>query len=123
MSYLDTRITRDEFIKTRGVTSTQANARTSLNLFDHFCSELYQKNGESIVLDIEKAISDDGNYDRLIRLTNSFVQWLLEVHLDIMQKKCITNNSKDDPCPPNYSKNSNYERECNFTVYARKLQS
>jgi len=56
MSYLDTKITRDEFIKTRGVTSTQANARTSLNLFDHFCNESFQKNGDSVVLDIENAI-------------------------------------------------------------------
>ena len=56
MSYLDTRINRDEFIKTRGVPSTQANARTSLNLFDYFCNESFQKNGDSVVLDIENAI-------------------------------------------------------------------
>jgi len=34
MSYLDTRITRDEFIKTRGVPSTQANAGVDQNLVE-----------------------------------------------------------------------------------------
>jgi integrase len=87
MSYLDTRITRDEFIKTRGAISTQANATTALNLFDHFCNGEYQKSGEQVVLDMEQIINSDGNYDRLYRLCNGFVQWLLEDHLEILVKK------------------------------------
>jgi len=87
MSYLDTRITRDEFIKTRGAKSTQANATTALNLFDHFCNGMYQKHGDPVILDIEQAINEDGNYDRLYRLCNGFVLWLLEDHLEILVKK------------------------------------
>ncbi len=37
MSYLGSRITREEFIKTRGAETTQSNARVALNMFDHFC--------------------------------------------------------------------------------------
>ncbi len=87
MSYLDTRMTRDEFIKTRGATSTQANATTALHLFDYFCDKSYQKSGDQVVLDLEEMINHDGNYDRLYRMCNSFVQWLLEDHLDILVKK------------------------------------
>jgi len=87
MSYLDSRITREEFIKTRGAISTQANATTALNLFDHFCNEAYQKSGEQVVLDMEKIINQDGNYDRLYRLCNGYVQWLLDDHLEIKIKK------------------------------------
>ena len=39
-------------------------------------------NGDVVVLDIENAINADGNYDRLFRLTNSFVQWLMDDHLN-----------------------------------------
>ena len=37
MSYLENRITRDEFIMTRGAERSQALAKISLNLFDYFC--------------------------------------------------------------------------------------
>ncbi len=70
MSYLDTRTTRDEFIKTRSVKSTQANATTALNLSDHFCNQSYQKSGEPVILDMEHVINQDGNYDRLYVLGN-----------------------------------------------------
>ena len=87
MSYLDSRITREEFIKTRDAISTQVNATTALNLFDHFCNEAYQKSGEQVVLDIENIINQDGNYDRLCRMCNTYVQWLLEDHLEIKIQK------------------------------------
>jgi hypothetical protein len=72
MSYLDSRITRDEFIKTRGAISTQANATTALNLFDHFCNGAYQKSGEQVVLDMENIVNQDGHYDRLYRMCNAY---------------------------------------------------
>ena len=87
MSYLDTRITTKEFIRTRGSSYTQKNTITALNLFDHFCNELYQKTGEQVVLDLEEAINQDGNYDRLYRLVNGYVQWLLEDHPNIKIQK------------------------------------
>ena len=48
MSCLVSRITREEFIKTRGAETTQSNARVALNMFDHFCQGTYGKSGEEI---------------------------------------------------------------------------
>ena len=87
MSYLDTRITRKEFIQTRGAKSTQGSCITALNLFDYFCKGMYQKTGEEVVLDLEEMINQDGNYDRLYRLVNGFVQWLQEDHQEIIVQK------------------------------------
>ena len=67
MSYLDNRITREEFIKTRGALRTQQNTTTSLNLFDHFCKGTYQKDGDLVILDITNAVKQDQNHDRLFR--------------------------------------------------------
>ena len=52
MEYLNNRITRKEFIKKRGAEKTQMGVTTSLNLFDHFCNETYQKHGDGVVLDM-----------------------------------------------------------------------
>jgi integrase len=87
MDYLDGRITKEEFIKTRGTKATQNGAKFALNLFGYFTNQQYQKTGQEVVLDIEKEIEKDGKYDRLFRLTNQFVQWLQEDHLDIKIKK------------------------------------
>lgn len=88
MEYLNNRITRTEFIKTRGSLRTQQNAKTCLNLFDFFCQGVHQKNGDNVILDMENAIKQDTNYDRLFRLCNSFVLWLQEDQPDcIVQKR------------------------------------
>ena len=90
MSYLDDKITTEEFIKNRGAVKTQKIARSSLNLFDLFTKATFDgKEGEKVVLDIKKEIEKDGNHNRLFILTNKFIQWLLEPHADIKVK---TNN-------------------------------
>ena len=90
MSYLDDKITTEEFIKNRGAVKTQKLARSSLNLFDLFTKATFDgKKGEKVVLDIKKEIDKDGNHNRLFILTNKFIQWLLEPHADIKVK---TNN-------------------------------
>ena len=43
MSYLNTEITREEFINTRGAEKTQMGTRSSLNIFDRFCESSYKK--------------------------------------------------------------------------------
>ena len=59
MSYLDTRITRKEFIQTRGAKPTQSSCVTALNLFDYYCNGMYQKTGEEVVLDLEGMINQE----------------------------------------------------------------
>jgi len=59
----------------------------SLNLFDFFCKETYQKNGDEVILDIENIIKQDANYARLFRLCNSFILWLQEDQSDCIVKK------------------------------------
>ena len=59
----------------------------SLNLFDFFCKETYQKNGDEVILDIENIIKQDANYARLFRLSNSFILWLQEDQPDCIVKK------------------------------------
>jgi len=83
MSYLDTRITREEFISTRGAKQTQDSAINGLNLFDYFCKHAHNKDGDEVILEIQKAIKQDNNSDRLFRLCNSFVQWLQEDHPEV----------------------------------------
>ena len=61
MSCLVSRITREEFIKTRGAETTQSNARVALNMFDHFCQGMYGKSGEEIVLELELVCKKDQN--------------------------------------------------------------
>jgi len=87
MDYLNNRITRKEFISTRGAVKTQLGATTSLNLFDYFCKQMYQKEGDQVTLDIENAIKLDGEYDRLFRLCNSFVKWLEKDHPEIKVRR------------------------------------
>ncbi len=57
MSYLDTEITRNEFINTRGAEKTQMGTRSSLNLFDRFCESTYREKGDSVVRNLESAIN------------------------------------------------------------------
>ena len=76
MDYLDGRITKEEFIKSRGVENTQLSCKWALNLLDYYTQSTYQKTGEQVVLEIEKEISKDGKYDRLFRFTNNFVSTL-----------------------------------------------
>ena len=83
MSYLETRISRKEFIETRGAKNTQANANNSLRLFDYFCTHQFQKDGDEIILEIQQAIEKDNNFERMFRLCNSFVKWLSEAHPDV----------------------------------------
>ena len=61
MSYLETRITRKEFIQTRGSTRTQESANMSLRLFDYFCKGVYRKGGDEIIIEIQTAVKQDGN--------------------------------------------------------------
>ena len=89
MSYLDARITRNEFISTRGARQTQLSAQNSLRLLDYFCKNIHHKNGDEIILELQNAIKKDGKFDRLFRLCNNFVQWLQEDHPDVKVK---TNN-------------------------------
>ena len=87
MSYLNDRITTEEFIKTRGAVKTQKLARWSLHLFDLFTKDtLDGKSCEQVVLDLEKEIAKDGKNDRLFILTNKFIQWLQVDHEDIKVK-------------------------------------
>ncbi len=51
MSYLDTEITRNDFITTRGEEKTQMGAKSSLNLFDRFCESTYREKGDSVAID------------------------------------------------------------------------
>jgi len=87
MSYLDTKITRNDFITTRGEEKTQMGAKSSLNLFDRFCESTYKENGDTVVRNLESAIKKDGNYDRLFMICNNFVLWLQEEHPEIMVKR------------------------------------
>ncbi len=87
MSYLDTRITRDQFIKTRGAEKTQLGTCSSLNLFDRFCESSYKEDGDTVVRNLESAIKNDKNYDRLFMICNNFVIWLLEDHPEIIVKR------------------------------------
>ncbi len=87
MSYLDTRITRDQFIKTRGAEKTQLGTRSSLNLFDRFCESSYKEDGDTVVRNLESAIKNDKNYDRLFMICNNFVIWLQEDHPEIIVKR------------------------------------
>jgi len=50
MEYLNNKITRIEFIKTRSSLRTQQNAKTDLNLFDFFYEATFQKNGDDVTL-------------------------------------------------------------------------
>ncbi len=93
MEYLNNRITRTEFVKTRGSLRTQQNANTCLNLFDFFCKGTYQKNGDYVILDMENAIKQDANYDRLFILCNSFVLWLQEDQPDCIVKRHLSSIS------------------------------
>ena len=87
MSYLNTEITHEEFINTRGAEKTQMGTRSSLNLFDRFCESSYKENGDRVVRNLESAIKKDGNYDRLFMICNNFVGWLQEEHPEIMVKR------------------------------------
>ena len=87
MSYLDDKITTEEFINTRGALKTKKLARWSLHLFDLFTKDtLDGKSCEQVVLDMQKEIEKDGKFDRLFILTNKFIQWLQEDHEDIKVK-------------------------------------
>tara|TARA_R110002051_G_scaffold271392_1_gene331765 strand:+ start:615 stop:1772 length:1158 start_codon:yes stop_codon:yes gene_type:complete len=99
MSYLVSRITREEFIKTRGAETTQSNARVALNMFDHFCQSTYDKTGDQVVLDLELICKQDGNYDRVFKLVNSFIMWLAEDHPELRINMCnkIMSVSKHHP--------------------------
>ena len=99
MSYLVSRITREEFIKTRGAETTQSNARVALNMFDHFCQGTYGKSGDQVVLDLELVCKQDSNYDRVFKLVNNFILWLGQDHPELRINMCnqIMGKPKNHP--------------------------
>jgi len=48
---------------------------------------MYQKDGDQVTLDMENAIKQDKEYDRLFRLCNSFVKWLEKDHPEIKVRR------------------------------------
>ena len=88
MDYLDSRITTEQFIQFRGTKASQTGTKTALNLLGYFTKATFDgKTAEEVVLDMQKAIANDGNYNRLFNLFNQFIQWLSVEHKDIKAQK------------------------------------
>ena len=56
---------------------------TVLNQFNYFTTDVYQKQGETLLAELKEQVKQDGNNERIYIILHKFTQWLLVDHLDL----------------------------------------
>ena len=88
MSYLDTKISREQFIKQSGKKMTQESAKMSLKLFEWFCKDEYDgKTGDEIISEVQVVIKQHGNQNMVYIICSAFILWLQEEHPEIKTQR------------------------------------
>jgi len=63
MSYLETKISRKQFIRQSGKSRTQKSCAMALSTFDKFCkAEYHGKDGDEILSEVQVAIKQHGQF-------------------------------------------------------------
>lgn len=90
MSYIK-ELTREQYLANIENQRTRESKVTSLNQFDVFCKNTFDKNGDQVIIDLRNHIKKTLDDSNLYRLLQSFVNWLNEDHLELIIKaRCHT---------------------------------
>ncbi len=84
MSYLQSKITIEEFLKNITKNSKRTHFKTILNTFNIFCNQKYQKSSQQVLDDLFDEISETRSNDKIYVLFTHFKEWLLVDHPEIV---------------------------------------
>ena len=85
MSYIE-ELTREQHLANIENHRTRESNLTSLNQFDEFCIDLFEKNGDHVTLDARDHIKETLDDSNLYGLLQGFVSWLNEDHPELLIK-------------------------------------
>lgn len=84
MSYLQSKITIEEFLNNITKNSKRDHFKTILNTFNSFCNQKYSKSSQEILDDLFDDISKTHSNDKIYVLFSHFKEWLLVDHPEIV---------------------------------------
>jgi len=84
MSYLESKITIEEFLNNITKKSKKDHFKTILNTFNIFCNQKYQKSSQEVLDDLFEDISKLHSNDKIYVLFSHFKEWLLVDHPEIV---------------------------------------
>ena len=83
MSYLQNRITIQQYLESITNRSKKSHVESVLNQFDIFCNQKYSKSSQHVLDDIHDEISKTHSNDKIYVMFNHFKEWLLVDHPEI----------------------------------------
>ena len=84
MSYIENRITINQYIESITNSSKKNHIGSILNIFNTFCMEKYGKTNQQILDDIYDEVKKSHSNDKIYVFFNYFKDWLLVDHPDIV---------------------------------------
>ena len=84
MSYLQSKITIEEFLNNITKNSKRTHFKTILNTFNKFCNQKYHKSNQQVLDDLFDEISKTHSNDKIYILFTHFKEWLLVDHPEIV---------------------------------------
>jgi len=77
MSYVENKITIDEYLDNISNRAKKCRVQSILNTFNHFCNQRYDKSSQQILDDLFDEIRKTHSNDKVYVLFNHFKDWLL----------------------------------------------
>ena len=83
MSYIENKITMEEYLKNISNRSKKYHIGSILKTFNHFCNQRYDKSSQQVLDDLFNEIGKTHSNDKVYVLFNHFKDWLLIDHPEI----------------------------------------
>jgi len=83
MSYLQSRITINQYLDSITNRSKKSHVESVLNQFDIFCNQKYNKSSQQVLDDIYDEVNKTHSSDKVYVMFNHFKEWLLIDHPEI----------------------------------------
>ncbi len=83
MSYIDNKITVEEYLKNIQIKSMREQYRSIIHQFDFFCTDEFNKTANQVLEDLAIDWEETHRSNKIILVLNKFVQWCLNDHPEL----------------------------------------
>ncbi len=83
MSYIDNKITIEEYLKNIQIKSMREQYISIIHQFDFFCADEFNKTANQVLDDLAIDWENTHQSNKIITVLNKFVQWCLNDHLEL----------------------------------------
>jgi integrase len=94
MSYLESRITVEQYLNNIQDRAKKSHMKSILNQFNEFCKQSYNKTHQEIMDDLREEIDRTKSNNKLYVLFNNYKNWLSEDHPEITYHVGVHSNQK-----------------------------